>query len=75
MNEQQNKDSDECLETEERGETKDCCGCSCNICLMQNTYYSPVEIYAIIDKEIEFAKYNPIMSEMILGMKRIRELL
>lgn len=30
-----NKAMDECVEADESGHSKDCCGCSCNICLMQ----------------------------------------
>lgn len=29
------KDADECIKMEDRGEEKDCCGCSCSVCLMQ----------------------------------------
>lgn len=28
-------DSDECVELDEKGKSKDCCGCSCSVCLMQ----------------------------------------
>jgi len=52
MNKQQNIDSDECVEMEEHGETKDCCGCSCNICLLQENYLSLTQLYEEIDKEI-----------------------
>ena len=30
-----NQDADECVEMKEHGEQKDCCGCSCSVCLMQ----------------------------------------
>ncbi|MFC0903673.1 hypothetical protein ACFHWD_03090 [Clostridium sp. MT-14] len=30
-----NKAMDECIEADESGYPKDCCVCSCNICLMQ----------------------------------------
>jgi len=29
------KDMDECVEADESRHPKDCCGCSCSICLMQ----------------------------------------
>lgn len=29
------KDADECVEMDERGEQKDCCECSCSVCLIQ----------------------------------------
>lgn len=29
------KDMDECVELEQKGETKECLGCSCSMCLMQ----------------------------------------
>ncbi len=28
-------DANECNEMEEKGMSKDCCGCSCSVCLMQ----------------------------------------
>lgn len=31
-----NKDMDECIVADEEREPKDCCGCSCNICILQN---------------------------------------
>lgn len=30
-----NRDVDECVEMDARGEQKDCCGCNCSVCLMQ----------------------------------------
>jgi hypothetical protein len=35
VNKQQVKDAEECVRMEENGETKDCIGCSCNVCLAQ----------------------------------------
>lgn len=29
------QDANECEEMEEKGMSKDCCGCSCSVCLMQ----------------------------------------
>lgn len=29
------QDANECVEMEEKGQTKDCCDCSCSVCLMQ----------------------------------------
>lgn len=29
------EDANECEEMEEKGMSKDCCGCSCYVCLMQ----------------------------------------
>ena len=29
------EDANECEEMEEKGMSKDCCGCSCSVCLMQ----------------------------------------
>lgn len=29
------QDADECVEMDEQGKMKDCCGCSCSVCLMQ----------------------------------------
>lgn len=29
------EDANECEEMEEKGLEKDCCGCSCSVCLMQ----------------------------------------
>lgn len=29
------KDSDECEAMEEKGKSKECCGCSCSVCLVQ----------------------------------------
>lgn len=29
------EDANECVEMEEKGQQKDCCGCSCSVCLMQ----------------------------------------
>lgn len=29
------RDANECVEMDEHGESKDCCGCSCSVCLMQ----------------------------------------
>lgn len=29
------QDSRECEEMEEKGQSKDCCGCSCSVCLAQ----------------------------------------
>lgn len=29
------QDADECVEMDEQGKTKDCCGCSCSVCLIQ----------------------------------------
>lgn len=29
------KDANECVEMEGKGQQKDCCGCSCSVCLMQ----------------------------------------
>ena len=34
------KDENECCELDSIGESKDCLGCSCNICLMQIIKYS-----------------------------------
>ncbi|MDV3426159.1 MAG: hypothetical protein LIR50_03075 [Bacillota bacterium] len=31
-----NKDMDECIAADEEGEPKDCCGCSCNTCILQD---------------------------------------
>jgi len=70
MNEQQNKDSDEYVEMEERGEKKDCCGCSCNICLMQENYVSIEQIRKMIDKEIELIeKEFPLVA---LGLRNFK---
>lgn len=29
------EDANECVEMDEKGKSKDCCGCSCFVCLMQ----------------------------------------
>ncbi|MDV3426312.1 MAG: hypothetical protein LIR50_03850 [Bacillota bacterium] len=36
INKEMNKDIDECIVADEEGEPKDCCGCSCNICILQD---------------------------------------
>lgn len=28
-------DANKCVEMEEHGQSKDCCGCTCSVCLMQ----------------------------------------
>lgn len=73
MNKQQLKDSDECIRMEENGQTKDCCGCSCNVCLLQSDYVSRRKVLEIIDKELEYAsRANP---QMAMGMVQIRKLI
>lgn len=29
------EDANECVEMDEKGKSKDCCGCSCSVCLIQ----------------------------------------
>lgn len=73
MNEQQTKDSDECVQMEENGQNKDCFGCSCNVCLLQTDYISRKEVFNLIDKELELTKNaNP---ETAMGMMQIRKLI
>lgn len=40
MTKMQNKDFEECVEMQERGEDKDCFGCSCNGCIAQEPDYT-----------------------------------
>lgn len=42
MTKMQEKDVNECVEMEERGESKDCLECSCSVCIAQQpTDYKP----------------------------------
>lgn len=35
LSESRKRDMDECIELDEKGETKDCFSCSCSVCLMR----------------------------------------
>lgn len=70
MHDKQNKDADECISMEENGKSKDCCGCSCNVCLFQTDYVSIKEVIELIDREIvRNQKEHP---QETLGMMHIK---
>jgi len=71
MNKQQNIDSDECLRMEEEGgESKDCMGCSCNVCLLQTDYVDIDDIIKMIDEEVNLIqKEQPLMAMGMLHIK------
>ncbi len=74
MTPEQEKDAALCEEMDIRGESKDCLGCSCSVCIAQHPIgLSITKIHALIDKELAIVKEtNPQMAE---GMQRIKEVL
>lgn len=76
LNRIQLEDCKECEEIQQKGQDKDCFGCSCGVCIAQvpNYYKKGLEkAIEIIEKEMEFARtVNP---QMTAGMIQIKNLI
>ena len=76
LNKMQERDSIRCMEMDDNGESMECFGCSCSVCLAQQPSYYKIglkKVISIIEKELEFAV--TVNAQMSLGMMRIKELI